>query len=201
MTIGTMDIYLLVIIVAALVVGFFWGAARSLMLLAAWLLAFVVGAYLQLQLGSYLAAQWTNYLSAFSEMAAFGIIYMGILLAAPIVIVASTTGSQQFSASQALDDVAGALVAMFVAILGIAGLMIVLATFYGHWEPFVGPGRRAGVDGPAVPVARRLDHRRRHRGAAHPAPGRDPRADPAAGRPRGHGLTLTARPAGDSPTR
>ena len=72
-------------------------------------------------------------------MAAFGIIYVGILLAAPIVILASTKGSQQFFASQALDDVAGALVAMAVAVLGIAGLMIVLATFYGSGEPFVDP--------------------------------------------------------------
>ncbi len=134
-----MDIYLLVIIVAALVVGFFWGAVRSLMLLAAWLLAFVSGAYLQLQLGSYLAGQWTDYSAGFSEMAAFGLIYMGMLLAAPIVIVASTRGSQRFFAHQALDDVTGALVAMSVAVLGIAGLMIVLATFYGSGEPFVDP--------------------------------------------------------------
>ena len=139
MTIGTMDIYLLVIIVAALVLGFFWGAVRSLMLLAAGLLAFVTGAYLQLQLGSYLAGQWTNYAAGFSEMAAFALIYLGMLLAAPFIIVASTRGSQQFFANQALDDVVGALVAMCAAILGIAGLMIVLATYYGSGDPFVDP--------------------------------------------------------------
>ncbi len=55
MIIGTADIFLLVIIVSTLVVGFFWGAARSLMLLAGWLLAFLVGAYLHLELGAYLA--------------------------------------------------------------------------------------------------------------------------------------------------
>ncbi len=140
MTIATMDIYLLVIIVSALVAGFFWGAARSLMLVAAWLLAFVAGAYLQLQLGSYLAAQWTNYPASFSTMAAFGIIYVGALLAAPFIILASTRGSQRISRSQALDDLAGALMAMFVAVLGIAGLMIVLATFYGSGEPLVDAG-------------------------------------------------------------
>ena len=46
---NTADIFLLVIIVAALLVGFFWGAARSLMFLAAWLVAFILGAYLQIQ--------------------------------------------------------------------------------------------------------------------------------------------------------
>lgn len=134
-----MDIYLLVIIVAALVVGFFWGAVRSLMLLAAGLLAFVSGSYLKLQLGSYLAGQWTDYSAGFSVMAAFGLIYVGVLLAAPIIIIATTRGSQRIFASQAFDDVAGALLAMSVAVLGIAGLMIVLATFYGSGEPFVDP--------------------------------------------------------------
>ena len=130
MTIGTMDIYLLIIIVATLAVGFFWGAARSLLLVAGWFLAFVAGAYLQLQLGSYLASEWETYPPAFSEMAAFGIIYMGLLLAAPVLIFSSTKGDQRVSRSQTLDDVSGALIAGFVALLGIAGLMIVLATFY-----------------------------------------------------------------------
>ena len=131
MTIGTMDIYLLVIIVSCLVVGFFWGAARSLMLLGAWLLAFISGAYLKLELGSYLASRWTNYSPAFADMAAFGIIYVGILLMAPILIVASTNGDQRVSRIQALDDVIGAFFFMLVAILGIAGLIIVLSLFYG----------------------------------------------------------------------
>ena len=131
MNIGTTDIFLLVIIVSTLVVGFFWGAARSIMLLAAWLLAFLAGAYLKLQLGSYLAKQWTNYVSSFSEMAAFGIIFVGLLLAAPFIIMATTRGDQRVSRNQTLDDIVGAAFAMFVAILGIAGVMIVLSTFYG----------------------------------------------------------------------
>ena len=139
MTIGTVDIYLLVIIVSTLVVGFFWGAARSLMLLAAWLLAFLAGAYLKLQLGSYLAKQWTNYVGSFSEMAAFGIIFVGLRLAAPILILASTRGDQRVSRNQTLDDLVGAAFAMFVAILGIASVMIILSTFYGTDSLLIDP--------------------------------------------------------------
>jgi uncharacterized membrane protein required for colicin V production len=131
MTIGAMDIYLLVIIVSALLVGFFWGAARSVMALAAWLLAFVAGAYLQLQLGSYLASEWPEFVPSFSEMAAFGIIYVGLLLAAPVLIMISTKGGQRLVTAQSLDDLIGASLAMLAALLGIAGLIIVLATFYG----------------------------------------------------------------------
>mgnify|MGYP001546560312 FL=1 len=74
MSIGTTDIFLLVIIVSTLVVGFFWGAARSLMLFAAWILAFLAGAYLQVELGTYLSRQWDQYSAGFNLMSDFGII-------------------------------------------------------------------------------------------------------------------------------
>jgi uncharacterized membrane protein required for colicin V production len=137
MAIGTMDIFLLVIIVSTLLVGFFWGAARSLMLLAAWLLAFLAGAYLKLELGSYLARQWSNYPATFSEMAAFGLIFVGLLLAAPVAIMLVTRGSQKVSRYQVLDDTVGAVFAVFVAVLGIAGILIVLSTYYGPADVFI----------------------------------------------------------------
>ncbi len=86
MTIGATDIFLLVIIVSTLVVGFFWGALRSLLLLAAWVLAFMFGAYLKTSLGAYLGRQWGQYSAGFNDMAAFALIYLLILLAAPFVI-------------------------------------------------------------------------------------------------------------------
>ena len=137
---GTTDIFLLVIIASTLVVGFFWGAVRSVTLLAAWLLAFLGGAYLKLELGSYLAAQWTNYDASFNEMAAFGIIYMVIFLTAPFVIFITTRSNQRISRFQVLDDLAGALFAVFAAVLGIAGLMIVMSTFYDVEGPSVTAG-------------------------------------------------------------
>ena len=131
MTIGTTDIFLLVIIVSTLVVGFFWGAARSLLLLAAWVLAFLAGAHLKTGLGSYLDREWSQFSPGFNDMAAFAIIFIGLLIAAPVAIFVSTRGSQRVTRFQVLDDLVGAFFAVFVAVLGIAGTMIVLSTFYG----------------------------------------------------------------------
>lgn len=128
---GITDIFLLVILVSVLVVGFFWGAARSLFLLAAWLFAFLAGAYLQLELGGYLASQWTDFVPSFNEMAAYGIIFVGLMIAAPIVIMVITRGSQRLSRFQVLDDLIGAFFAVFVGVLSIAAIMIILSTFYG----------------------------------------------------------------------
>ena len=137
MTIGTMDIFLLVIIVSTLIVGFFWGAARSLMLLGAWLLAFMAGAYLKIDFGSYLAGEWPNLPPLWSEMIAFGTIYVAMLLAAPIIIFVATRTSQRVTRYQMLDDLIGAAFATFVAVLGVAGILIVLATYYGPGDDLV----------------------------------------------------------------
>lgn len=149
MTIATTDIYLLVIIVSALVVGFFWGAARSVMLLGAWLLAFLVGAYMKVEIGSYLIQQWRNFPPGFNHMAAFGILYLGLLVAAPAVIIVGTRGSQSLSRYQVLDDLVGAFFAVFAAVLGIGGLLIILSTFYessgGVVVPAAGPLWTANV--------------------------------------------------------
>jgi hypothetical protein len=56
---------------------------------------------------------------------------VGLLLAAPVVIFVGTRGGQRVSRYQVVDDLVGALFATFVAVLGIAGLIIVLSTFYG----------------------------------------------------------------------
>jgi uncharacterized membrane protein required for colicin V production len=136
MTIGTTDIFLLVIIVSTLVVGFFWGAVRSLMLFAGWIIAFFAAAYLQRDLGAYLARQWDNFDETFNQMAAFGLIYVAILVAAPVIIFISTRSSQRVTRWQVLDDLVGALFAVFVAVLGIAGVMIILASYYGS-DPVV----------------------------------------------------------------
>ena len=127
---NTADIFLLVIIVSALLVGFFWGAARSLMLLAAWLVAFILGAYLQISVGAWLSRQWTNFDASFNQAAAFGIIFIGFLLLAPIAIIIGTDSDQRLSRSQVLDDAVGAVFAAFVAVLGIAAVMIILGTYY-----------------------------------------------------------------------
>jgi uncharacterized membrane protein required for colicin V production len=126
-----MDIYILTIFVAAFVVGFFWGALRSLTLLATWLVAFLGGAHLKLLVGSYLARQWANLEPAFNEMAAFGIVYLGILAVAPPVIFIASKGDQGLVRWETLNDLAGGMLAFAAAVLTVAGLIIVLQTFYG----------------------------------------------------------------------
>lgn len=127
---GTLDILLLLIIGASLVVGFFWGALRSVMLLAAWLAAFLAGAHLKVTVGSLLARQWIQFHPTFNEMAAFGLVYLGVLAAAPLLIFIGSKGDQSLVRWETLNDLIGAMLAMAAVVLGIAGTIVVLNTFY-----------------------------------------------------------------------
>ena len=62
-----------------------------------------------------------------------------MLLAAPVIIFIVSRSSQRVTRYQVLDDLTGALFAVFVAVLGIAGVLIILATFYGDGQPTVDP--------------------------------------------------------------
>lgn len=125
------DIYLIVIFTVATLVGFFWGAMRSLLLLGVWLAAFLVAAHVKIAAGSLLARQWFQFDPAFNEMAAFGLVFVGIVLVAPVLIFIGTKGDQSLTRWPLVDDLIGALFAFAAAVLAVAAVIIVLETFYG----------------------------------------------------------------------
>ncbi len=67
----SVDIVLVLIIAGAFVLGFLWGVIRSLLMLAAWFVVFVLSAILSVPLGDYLSNQWNTYSSDWNHMAAF----------------------------------------------------------------------------------------------------------------------------------
>jgi hypothetical protein len=103
----SVDIVLVLIIAGAFVVGFLWGVIRSLLMLAAWFVVFVLAAILSVPFGDYLSNQWNSYSADWNHMAA-----------------------------------SGALMA-FVGVLGIAGVITILATAHAGLpgtDTVVGPG-------------------------------------------------------------
>ena len=68
----SVDIVLVLIIAGAFVLGFLWGVIRSLLMLAAWFVVFVLSAILSVPVGDYLSNQWNTYSADWDHMAAFG---------------------------------------------------------------------------------------------------------------------------------
>jgi hypothetical protein len=124
------DVVLLLIIGASFLLGFLWGVVRSLLMLAAWFVVFIVSAYLSEPVGNYLSGQWNNLEHGYVHMVAFGLLYGAGLIVAVILVWQGTRGSQGLTRFAFLDDLVGGLVLAGVAVLGIAGVMVVLGTYY-----------------------------------------------------------------------
>lgn len=126
----TFDIVLVLVIAGAFVLGFLWGVIRSLLMLAGWLAVFLLSALLSVPAGDYLTGQWSAYDTHWNHMAAFAILYFAGLVLAAILIWIGVKGAQGLSRYRLLDDVVSGAIMAVVAVLGIAGLIVILATAY-----------------------------------------------------------------------
>jgi len=132
------DVVLLLIIGGSFLLGFLWGVIRSLLMLAAWFVVFIASAYLSEPVGNYLSGQWTNLERGYVHMVAFGLLYGTGLIVAVILVWQGTRGSQGMTRYAFLDDLVGGLVLACVAVLGIAGVMVVLGTYYASAPTLTG---------------------------------------------------------------
>jgi hypothetical protein len=126
----SVDIVLVLIIAGAFLLGFLWGVIRSLLMLAAWFVVFVLSAILSVPVGDYLTNQWTAYSADWDHMAAFAILYVLGLIIAIVLAWIGVRGAQGVTKYRLLDDVGSGAVMAFVAVLGIAGIIVILATAY-----------------------------------------------------------------------
>jgi uncharacterized membrane protein required for colicin V production len=104
------DVVLLLIIGGSFLLGFLWGVVRSLLMLAAWFVVFIVSAYLSEPVGNYLSGQWNNLDRGYVHMVAFGLLYGAGLIVAVILVWQGTRGSQGLTRFAFLDDLVGGLV-------------------------------------------------------------------------------------------
>ena len=114
------------------------------MLFAGWLLAFLAG---RLPEARSSAPTWRNSGTTTRRLQPDGRLRPHLRASCccprPSIIFVVTRGSQRVTRYQVLDDLVGAVFAVFVAVLGIAGVLIVLSTFYGDRRSGRRVGRRA----------------------------------------------------------
>jgi hypothetical protein len=124
------DIVLVLIIAGAFILGFVWGVIRSLVMLAAWFVVFVLAAILSQPVGDYLTRQWSSYDAAWNHMAGFAILYFLGLTVSLILAWVGIRGPQGVTKYRLLDDIGSGALMAFVAVLSIAGWIVVLGTAY-----------------------------------------------------------------------
>lgn len=126
------DIVLLLVLVAAFIVGFVWGTARSLIFLGGGALVFIMAAHARGPLASFLQGQWSNLPPSFNDMVAMLILYalgLGIVLLL-VWLGASNTGLS--ARAPDVDRLLGGLVGVACAVMIIAGLDGTLSMYFGY---------------------------------------------------------------------
>jgi uncharacterized membrane protein required for colicin V production len=129
------DILLVLILAGAFLVGFFQGVVRGLLAVAAWLVAFLLGANLWGPVGDYLASQWTSLDGGYVHMLAFGlatVFFFGVFLT---LIFFGAKGPRGFTSYVLLDDLLGGVIGVVLALIIVASSTIILGTFYGLSSP------------------------------------------------------------------
>lgn len=136
------DIVLILVLAAGFLVGFFQGVLRGALNLCAFGVAFLLAANVREQLGSYLATQWTNYDSDYDHMLAFLIAFVVLLVIFLVLIHMGTRGPKGVTPYPLLDDLLGGALGVVLALLIVAGVLIILTSYYGPEAPL---GLRSGA--------------------------------------------------------
>lgn len=113
----------------AFLLGYIRGAVRQLIALGAWLVSFVVAAYVRGPLGDWIFGQGNGYSRAYSEMLAFGLAFF-VLFALGVLVIEVGGSTIQLFQRGAFDQILGGFLALGVGLLMIGALLIVLDGYY-----------------------------------------------------------------------
>lgn len=123
------DIVIVLFLAAAFLLGVVRGAVRQLIALGAWLVSFVIAAYVRGPLGDWITAQGGGYSRAYAEMLAFGLAFV-VLFVLAVLVIELGGSTIQLIQRPALDQILGGVLALGVGLLMIGALLIVLDGYY-----------------------------------------------------------------------
>jgi uncharacterized membrane protein required for colicin V production len=128
------DILILVILVAGFALGYIRGVIRQLLLLAAFVVSFLVAAHLIRLVSPWLVEQQRQFSVQYTDMLAFALVFTVLFGGAAVVIEAAGTVSDLTQHAR-LDDVLGGLLGLGITFLVLGTVIVMLNIFYGLSAP------------------------------------------------------------------
>jgi len=123
------DVVLVVFFAAAFLLGVLRGAVRQLIVLGAWLVIFLVSAYLRPLVGDWIASNRVDLTREYVDMLAWLITFL-VLFALALAIIEIGGSTIHLTQRVAVDEVLGGFLALGVAILVVASIAIILDSYY-----------------------------------------------------------------------
>ena len=123
------DVVLVILLVAGFMLGVLRGALRQLIVLGAWLVTFLVAAYLRPTVGNFILSNNPRYTVEYAEMLAFVATFI-ILFGIAVAIIEIGGHTIHLSQRVAVDEVIGGFLMLGATVLAIATVVIALDTYY-----------------------------------------------------------------------
>lgn len=124
-----LDVVLLILLAAGFLLGVLRGAVRQLIVVGAWLVTFIVAAYLRPLVGDWIASNASDYSHEHVEMLAFALTFV-VLFGLAVLAIEIGGKTIQLTQRVALDEVLGGFLALGATVLAIASLAIILDSYY-----------------------------------------------------------------------
>ena len=137
------DILLLVVFIAAALLGALRGSVRQLLALGGWLVTLIMAAYMRAPVAEALMSQSPNVSEGHAHMVAFVLAFL-VLLGIALVAIQATGIKVQLTMRPYVDEAVGGAVMLVVAVLAVASVLLALDTYYvgaPPGEPQIGLAR------------------------------------------------------------
>ena len=123
------DLLIGALLVLGVLLGVFRGAVRQLIIVGAWIVAFMASVYLRQTVGDFILGNLPQFTREYIDMLAFLITFV-TLFTIVVVLVELRGVTVHLSKRAAVDDILGALLGLGWMLLAVASVAIALDSFY-----------------------------------------------------------------------
>ena len=124
-----LDLVIILLLAGGFMLGFYRGAVRQLTSIGALLVAFLLAAHLAGPVGRWLAEQAPTYSLEYASFLSFGALF-ALLLSAGALVFQFYGANVALTRRELLDNIIGGLAGTLLVVLVVAGLVVVLDSYF-----------------------------------------------------------------------
>jgi uncharacterized membrane protein required for colicin V production len=138
-TVNLVDLLVVVALFGMFVLGFAQGAIRRLVGILTITFSFFVAAQLQVPLGTFLAQNWRQFPTGYSEMIGFLTVFAAAVFAFALIVQGTYSRVHVFAAHPVIDEILGGVLGVIEGGLLLLFVMVILDQYFLHGSPAANP--------------------------------------------------------------
>jgi membrane protein required for colicin V production len=129
-SLNVFDLLVVLVMFAFFIVGYIQGTIRRLLGIASILFSLLLASNLRDPLGSFFAANWTQFESQYSYLIAFGVVFTIAVVGFSLTIQTFYTKVELFEKYPVVDEILGGLLGIVQGMLILGSIIVILDSFF-----------------------------------------------------------------------